>query len=69
MSKKMIPLGELTDRMEIILRYMCHKHGLQRHEIVGMVNSYCETHLPESIEIYKDNTELRLKWEFIKKVD
>jgi hypothetical protein len=59
-------LGNITDNLEKILREMVGEHEMQRHEIIGMINAYLETHCPECLENYTDGTKLKLEWIFIK---
>lgn len=60
-------LGKITDQLEKLMQEMFYEHEMQRHEVIGMINAYWETHLKDGIECYKDGTELKLEWVYVKR--
>ena len=53
---KLRPLGDITDQMEPLLRELGIQHKMQRHEILGIIDSYLTAHLPSTTELYTDGT-------------
>lgn len=54
--KKLRPLGQITEQMELLLEEMTDSHEMQAHEILGIIFLWLKTHRPDSIEIYEDGT-------------
>jgi hypothetical protein len=53
---KLRPLGQITTQMEPLLQELVIQHQLQKHEIIGLVSSYLQAHLPGCNEEYEDGT-------------
>lgn len=57
------PLGNITDDIEPLLSEMVEKHGMQVHEIIGIIYMYLVLHCPESVEEFEDGSMPVLKYE------
>lgn len=52
-SKKIRPVGQITEDMEKYLFELVEDHELQRHEILGMIDYWIRYHYPDAIENYE----------------
>lgn len=48
----MRPLGKITSDLEVLLEEMIDKHDMQRHEIIGIIDSWITLHRPDALEVY-----------------
>lgn len=55
MSRKLRPLGEITDDQEKLMREFFEDHGMQFHEVLGILYLYTLTHFPSAIETYEED--------------
>jgi len=55
-KNKLRPLGQITDDLEPLLQEMANDHELQMGEILAILRSYIEIHLPDCRENYIDGT-------------
>lgn len=53
---KLRPLGKITTDLEKLLDEMYIQHELQLHEVLAIVKQTTQTHFPESIELYEDDS-------------
>ena len=53
---KIRKLGDVTSNLEPLLLEMYEKHGLQFHEVLGIIYLYTQVHYPEAFETYEDGT-------------
>lgn len=60
--KRLRPLGKITDEMEPLIQEMVEQHQMQAHEIIGIIYLYLQSHCPEAIEIYEDESSPILKY-------
>lgn len=51
---KLRPLSDVTSDIEPLLQEMVDSHGMQAHEILGIIYFYLLVHRPEAIEEYED---------------
>jgi hypothetical protein len=56
MSKKIRPLGRITDEMEDLLLEMVYSHEMQTGEILNIIRGYLEIHCPDAKEEYMDGS-------------
>jgi len=56
MSRKLRPLGQVTQDMEPLLFEMCDDHDLQHGEILGLVKAWLDIHYPAGREEYVDGS-------------
>lgn len=54
MSKKLRPVGKITEDMEPLLFELVEDHELQRHEVLGLINAWIETHYPGALEEFEE---------------
>lgn len=54
--KKLRPLGNITDDMEELLYELMDEHGLQFHEVIGIVYAWTQVHYPSAFEVYEDGS-------------
>ena len=52
--KKIRPLGQITNDLELLLLEMVDDHRLQWGEILNIIRGYLEVHVPESQEQYEE---------------
>lgn len=50
--KQIRPLGEITSDLETLYEEMIDDHGLQEHEILGLLHLWIMVHRPDAIERY-----------------
>jgi hypothetical protein len=59
-QKKLRPLSDITLDLEELLFEMTgtnkNEHGLQLHEVIGIIAYWAQVHNPECIETYLDGT-------------
>lgn len=55
MKKRLRPLGDITDDMELLLFEMTEGHKLQKQEILAIINSWIDAHAPHAIPIYEED--------------
>lgn len=55
-KKELRPVGDITLDMEPLLCELALEHELQMGEILGLVKSYLEIHVPDCKEEYTDGT-------------
>jgi hypothetical protein len=55
-KKKLRPLGEIQLDLEPLFYEMVHDHGLQKGDLSALVNQWVDTHYPQAIETYFDDT-------------
>lgn len=59
-TKKLRPLGQVTEDLEVVLNEMVSGHELQAQEIVALVYYHLKTHRPDCFPNYTDGSVLHL---------
>ena len=63
MIKKLRPLGQVMQDMELLLREMTDEdqHDLQRYEVLHLINGWIELHAPQAIEEFEDGSNSKME--------
>lgn len=65
MSKKLRPMGDITEDLEKLLIEMVDQHKMQRYEVIGSIDHWFKGHRPDDIETCSKtgtHPEIQYKW-------
>lgn len=62
--KKLRPMGEILLDIELILDEMVDGHGLQTGDILALIKTHIDVHLPHANEEYEEGGRPVFKYEY-----